>query len=267
MFVCFQGTQPGRPRFSRVNPMTALGSTRRRADSHAPGHEPVPASLLNARSLGGRVARAVVPGLRRVAAQVAPYARAWEESNGRSLDAVTADPDLQLWVALGDSTAQGIGASAFDQGYVGQVLGRLGDGWRVVNWSRSGAKVGELLADFVPRLDWLTVEPALVTCGIGANDLVPTPIDDLLARTRELVARLPAGAVVATLPQGLRPQRAMEVNEVIRAEAPAAGLRVADVWAHTGPPWRGRFASDGFHPNSIGYGNWAAAFTEALGLG
>ena len=39
-----------------------------------------------------------------------------------------------------------------------------------------------------------------------------------------------------------------------------------DVWAHTGPPWRGKFASDGFHPGSRGYADWAAAFAEPLAL-
>jgi lysophospholipase L1-like esterase len=88
----------------------------------------------------------------------------------------------------------------------------------------------------------------------------------LIARMREILGRLPKGAVVATLPQGLRPTRAIEVNRVIRAEAPAAGMLVADVWAHTGPPWHGKFASDRFHPGTLGYADWAAAFAEALGL-
>ena len=51
---------------------------------------------------------------------------------------------------------------------------------------------------------------------------------------------------------------------MIRSEAPAAGLTVADVWAHTGPPWRGKFAADNFHPGALGYADWARAFAEAL---
>ncbi|HEX8770066.1 MAG TPA: hypothetical protein VF711_04785, partial [Acidimicrobiales bacterium] len=75
---------------------------------------------------------------------------------------------------------------------------------------------------------------------------------------------LPRGAIIATLPQGLRPARAATVNEVIRSEAPATGLIVADVWAHTGPPWRGKLAVDGFHPGLTGYTDWARAFAEVL---
>lgn len=39
---------------------------------------------------------------------------------------------------------------------------------------------------------------------------------------------------------------------------------MADLWATTGPPYRGKFASDGFHPNARGYRDWADAFAEAL---
>jgi lysophospholipase L1-like esterase len=210
--------------------------------------------------MAGWVARRTIPGFRRVAAQVAPYARAWEAANEAALAA-----GGRLWVALGDSTAQGIGAHAFDAGYVGQLRDRLGDGWRVVNLSRSGARTADLLAALLPRLDALPA-PDLVTCGIGANDLVPTTLDELLAAMRSLIARLPPGSVLATLPQGLRPPRAVVVNDLIRTEAPAAGLRVADVWACTGPPWRGKFAADGFHPNAVGYRDWARAFAAAIGL-
>lgn len=41
-------------------------------------------------------------------------------------------------------------------------------------------------------------------------------------------------------------------------------LRLVDLWAATGPPWRGRFAADQFHPNDLGYESWTAAFLAAL---
>ena len=222
---------------------------------------------MDARAALGRVARAVIPGVRRVHRQVAAYAHLWDDANARALAA--AGP---LWVVLGDSTAQGIGAPSYEQGYVGQLRtildARRGTegSWRVLNWSRSGARAEDVIETQLPRLEALDAEAALVTCAIGANDLVPTPLDVLVARMREVIRRLPKGAVIATLPQGLRPPKAIAVNEVIRSEAPAAGLLVADVWAHTGPPWRGKFASDGFHPGALGYADWAAAFAEALGL-
>jgi acyl-CoA thioesterase-1 len=218
----------------------------------------------------GTLARALVPGVRRVHRQVARYAKEWEEANGLALAA--AGP---LWVVLGDSTAQGIGAGTSAEGYVGQLRPLLDQRrepdtppWRVLNLSKSGARTAHVLAVQLPRLEELRREhpPELVTCAIGANDLVPTPAEVLVSQLRQVIRQLPSGAVIATMPQGLRPRRALVVNEMIRAEAPAAGLRVADVWRHTGPPWRGKFASDGFHPAALGYADWAAAFAEALGL-
>lgn len=226
----------------------------------APRHARQPSVL-------GRLARAVLPGVRQVAAQVAPYARSWEDANAASLAA-----EGPLWIVLGDSTAQGIGAPSYDQGYVGQVRAALDarrgerGRWRVLNWSRSGARAADVLNDQLPQLESLGVEPALLTVAIGANDVYRTPLDTIVAEMRRIIDRLPEGAVIATLPQGLRPLKAEAVNAVIRAEAPAAGLVVADVWARTGPPWRGKFAADNFHPGTLGYADWAAAFFEALGL-
>ena len=211
-----------------------------------------------------RLARAALPGLRTVHAQVAAYAKAWEEAN-----ALTLSGSGPLWVVLGDSTAQGIGAPGYEQGYVGQLRRvleeRSAEKWRVLNLSRSGARVADVVESQLPRLEALEAAPELVTCAIGANDLVArTPPERFDEQLRQILARLPEGAVVATVPQGLRPGRAVEINDLIRTEAPAAGLRVADVWAYTGPPWRGKFSADGFHPGALGYADWARAFAEAL---
>lgn len=219
--------------------------------------------VLRVRSLGGRFVRLFLPGVRRVHAQVAVFARAWDDHNE------TAEGGIgPLWVVLGDSTAQGIGAPAYDQGYVGQLRTALDRSsptpWRVLNLSRSGARADDVVTAQLPRLEALDAPPALVTCAIGANDMLRTPLDETLASIREIMRRLPQGALIATLPQGLRPARATVVNDVIRAEAPAAGLVVADVWAHTAPPWHGKLAADGFHPGIAGYTDWAAAFAEAL---
>lgn len=213
----------------------------------------------------GLVLRAALPGVRRIHAQVVPYAKAWEEANAAAMMSAGA-----LWVVLGDSTAQGVGAPSPDQGYVGQLRAVLDQDapvpWRVLNLSRSGARAADVIASQLPPLEALEVQPELVTCAVGANDVYHTPTPVLQAGLREIMARLPGGAVIATLPQGLRPAKAQLVNRMIRSEAPVAGLRVADVWATTGPPWHGKFASDRFHPGRAGYTEWARAFAEALGL-
>jgi len=212
----------------------------------------------------GLLVRGAIPGMRRVHAQVAVYAKAWDEANALALAATG-----PLWVVLGDSTAQGIGAPSPDQGYVGQVHRLLeettGQAWRVLNLSKSGERAAGLLATQIPRLEALDVVPDLVTCAIGSNDVIRrTPLPQLERDLREILGHLPPGSVVATLPAGLFRDR---VDAVIRSAAAAGGLRVADVGARTGPPWEGKYAEDRFHPGALGYADWAAAFAEALDLG
>ena len=161
-----------------------------------------------------------------------------------------------------------------DEGYVGQVHRLLeahtGEAWRVLNLSKSGGRAGDVLARQLPILEALDATPALVTCAIGANDVVRrTPLVQIEGELREIIGRLPAGSVVGTLPHGLWRERVEVLNQVVWSAAADAGLRVADVYAHTGPPWEGKFAEDRFHPGALGYADWAAAFTdplESLGL-
>ena len=210
--------------------------------------------------------RRLRPGVAAVHDTIVPFRAAWERQNQTDRHG-----DGPLWLVLGDSTAQAIGAATPDRGYVGQVRSLLEARderrWRVVNAAAAGARLRDVLAGQLAWLDALAVPPDLVTCSAGANDLVWRPG---LRRARRDVTRvlgaLPSGAVIATLPKGLSAWRAVVVNDDIRAQAPARGLVVADVWAHTGPPWSGKLAVDHFHPNERGYQDWTVAFAEALGL-
>jgi lysophospholipase L1-like esterase len=217
--------------------------------------------------VASRLVQQAVPALRHIRAQVALYALAWDRSNLAALapGAASAGP---LWVVLGDSTAQGIGASAFDKGYVGQLQSileeRSGKTWRVLNLSKSGARAADVLAVQLPRLEALGALPDLVTCAVGTNDIVHrTSLDRVERELREIASRLPAGSVVATLPP-LSTERVATLNEIVRSAAAEAGLVVADVNAHTGPPWTGKLAADHFHPADLGYADWAAAFAEVV---
>jgi lysophospholipase L1-like esterase len=214
--------------------------------------------------LTGRLMRRLRPGIAATLGVENAWREYWEESNERARHA-----DGPLWVALGDSTAQGIGASTPDQGYVGQLLVRLrereGRSWRVVNLSVTGARLPDVVRVQLPRLND-AAKPDLVTCAAGANDIIRFGFPRAREALRVLIRGLPPGAILATCPQGLLPRRTLELNRIIRAEAPVAGLRIADVWAHTGPPWSGKYAGDDFHPNEAGYAEWCAAFADAIGL-
>jgi hypothetical protein len=62
--------------------------------------------------LTGRLMRTLRPAVTATVGLGSEYRQYWEESNERARQA-----DGPLWVAVVDSTAQGIGASAPDRGY------------------------------------------------------------------------------------------------------------------------------------------------------
>lgn len=190
------------------------------------------------------------------------FAEQWRRAND-----APAGPGAPLWVVLGDSTAQAIGASSIASGYVGLVRAWLsardGAAWQVRNLSRSGALAADVRSDQLPRLAELP-SPALVSCAVGANDLLRRSAS-LVEELAAIAGGLPSGALLANLPRGLRERRARDVNEWLAGVAAEHQLRLVDLWDTTGPPWRGKFSADQFHPNDAGYRDWAAAFIDALG--
>jgi len=221
------------------------------------------------RRLGERLLR-LLPPVRRSLDQVPVYAEAWERANEQVLRSPPGT--APLWVVLGDSTAQAVGTAGIEHGYVARVRRLLerrdGADWQVLNLSRSGAVVADVLGVQLPRLAELGaagVRPRLVSAVVGGNDLRRTPLPELLHRLGQLVEALPPGALVATLPRGLKEDKARVANALLRERAAARGLLLADLWARTGPPWRGKFAHR-LHPNAVGLTDWVQAVREALGL-
>jgi lysophospholipase L1-like esterase len=214
----------------------------------------------------GRVVRTlglVLPGVRRVQLQVAPYADAWQERNRQSI----AMPGPH-WFVLGDSMSQAVGASRFDAGWVDQLVGRLSpalDVPPIVNLSATGARTPDLIEQQLPALDALRPGPDdLVTVLIGSNDLFAGRVfrDGLPDAFAELVRLLPFGSVVASLPQPRA--AATEANRHLELAAAQGQLRLVDMRASGPSSWRGRVAEDRFHPNDAGYAAIADAFEPVL---
>jgi lysophospholipase L1-like esterase len=204
-----------------------------------------------------QAASLLLPGIRRVQDQVAPYAASWHEWNRAALE--RSGP---LWVALGDSMTLGIGAPRFDAGWVGQLYPRLATrGYRLVNLAASGARTDDVLNQQLSALQRLEVRPDLVTVLIGSNDLIQrSHRAELVSNFAELLDRLPAGSVVANLPGG-QPS-AVQIDRLIRAAAPRIVL--ADMRTPHTSSWRGKLADDRFHPNERGYAELAAVFARAI---
>ena len=114
---------------------------------------------------------------------------------------------------------------------------------------------------------------ALVTCGVGVNDILFTSPAKLFADLRTLIAALPGNTVLLDLPLpagcwGFLGRASVpyvaRINRTIHQAAAARGLPVAPVSAHFTPPWAGKFASDCFHPSQDGYRDWTRALLAVL---
>lgn len=209
-----------------------------------------------------RVLRAVLPSARRVWSRVDPYADAWSATTAAALSRPG-----RRWFVLGDSLAQGVGASTRDGGWVGRLAATLtadGHALDVVNLSATGARVGDVLAQQLPVLELIGVgEHDLVTVMVGSNDLFGSRArrDDLPAAFTQLLDRLPPGAVVATLPNPS--STAAAVNEVVERAAAAGRIVMADLRVSGPTSWRGMLAGDFFHPNDAGYAAIATGLEPA----
>jgi len=178
-----------------------------------------------------------------------------------------------VYVAIGDSTAQGIGASRPGLSYVGliaeQVAEATGRVVHVVNLSVSGATTALAVRDQLPKFG--RYRPDLVTVSIGANDIALWDAADFDRNIRTIFAALPPHAIVADLPCFYLPRnerKVAEANRMLRAAARDHHLRVVPLHEHTRRQGlRGiltEFARDMFHPNDAGYRVWAGAFRPAV---
>jgi lysophospholipase L1-like esterase len=199
-----------------------------------------------------------------------------------ALLAIPARAAQPVYVALGDSTAVGVGADR-GGGYperLAQRLAAAGTPVRLVNLGVPGATAEDLRKLQVPRA--LGEAPALVTIGIGLNDVVRgRPLAEF-ARDLEIAAdalsRAKAAVVVSELPDlsrapagaGASPaaaaRRIAAYNATIRRVAERHGFTVAEVEAPTRRAFTAReqFAEDGFHPSARGYDRWAEALWPSV---
>lgn len=213
--------------------------------------------------VGGLVGR--IPGVARSLRQVVEFGDHWDAHNEAVL--AGSPPAGGWWAVLGDSAAQGVGASAPERGWAGVVAAELGlDAW--FNLSVSGAKLADVAAVQVPRLAWLVEQlgaPERVLVAAGGNDLVrAVDVRGVRAALERLVGALPTGSVVAAVPQTPWGILARSANGALRGLAAERDLVVADINRHYRFPYSRRTASDAFHPNDRGYREWARAFTEVL---
>src|SRR4051812_1409326 len=191
-----------------------------------------------------------------------------------------------LYVALGDSTAAGVGARSgggYPDRLVTRVQPRVG-ALRLMNLGESGATSADVLERQVPRA--LLTRPALITLCIGINDVgLQLPDEAFALNLEEIVVplrRLGAPIVICNIPDlALSPAVARPVpghgdegrielfNEHVAATAARHGLVLVDLysWSREALPGRPElFSPDGFHPSALGYEVWAERMAPHIEL-
>lgn len=191
------------------------------------------------------------------------------------------------YVALGDSSVAGVGATATAANYPSRIAAKLGAVYggkvRLVNLGVAGAVAADVVATQVERA--VALHPALVTLSIGPNDVTTGVAPAAYGRDverilRTLRERTTAVVVVSLVPDlavtprfarsPLRDEvgrRAGELNGVLAAAARRADAEIVDLYERSRREAPGReqlFASDGYHPSDAGYARWADVMWEGI---
>lgn len=205
------------------------------------------------------------------ATSVSRYSKYWEERNSHPID------NSITYVALGDSAAQGIGATSPDKGYVGIIAKRLekesNRPVRVINLSKSGAKINDVLQHQFQLLNHIHAD--VITIEIGANDMQTFNEEEFKKQAEELFRILPNTTFISDIPyfggrsRFINPEfenNVLVANKILEEIAEKNNKKLVRLHQaskqRNNLPWT--YAIDYFHPNNLGYITWADAFWEAI---
>lgn len=189
------------------------------------------------------------------------------------------------YIALGDSTAEGMGASKPERSYANIVYASLKERYRLTkyyNFARSGAILADVVEKQLPKA--LDASPDLITISVGANDIIRrTKTDEYEKLLRKLLQTLQrqtnATVVISTVPDlSLAPSvpkllrtysryMANKLNEIIIKTAEDTNTVVVDIFNDSRALLRifpEAVASDGWHPSDLGYALWANSILVTL---
>jgi lysophospholipase L1-like esterase len=184
-----------------------------------------------------------------------------------------------LYVALGDSTVEGIGATSPSANYVSRLHARLRAVYpraSVVNLGLGGATSADVVAGQLERA--VLLQPQLVTLSIGPNDLTGHVAVQEYERNLEMIFRRFAQETRAVVVANLLPDLAItprfrggraapavggltvRFNEALARPARQYGVEVVDLYQASRDELPRRpelIAPDGYHPSDLGYARWA----------
>lgn len=203
-----------------------------------------------------QAAQKVLPAVARIESMREPHAAFWDDWNRAA-----ASETGPLWVAVGDSSTQGIGAPDPMDGWVPRVLELLrestGEPWRVINLSITGGQFSDIIEHELPRLAELQsagAEVDLCTMIAGANNLMaPATWLDAGSALEKILRALPDPSVVARVGISSPLNTVMARRFTGTIERIGTERRFELFWPWDWPSLDG-MAEDKFHPNEKGYG-------------
>lgn len=188
-----------------------------------------------------------------------------------------------VYVALGDSTGAGVGAS--EGGYVARLYKQILErrpGSKLVNLCVSGATTADVLRGQLER--GVAANPELITLGVGINDIGHgLSLEQFSKNYEEIISTLKqktTAAIVVTnipdissaprIPNSMRAHYQQQIAQYSRRLEEIAtrhGVTVFDIYSITTRELAAHpeyFSADGFHPSDAGYQFWAQEMWPTL---
>jgi len=182
------------------------------------------------------------------------------------------------YVALGDSTVEGVGASQPARSYTGIIHEHLKQARKNTiynNFGKSNAKISDILKTQLDKA--IALQPDLITISIGANDIRHrTPIKEfehnleLLLKTLKkettaeiIINNVPPLANAPIIPKHMRIATGLllsRINNVIKKQAEKSNVIMVDIYNQSLLFVRNYpevVSKDGLHPSDFGYAIWA----------
>ena len=190
-----------------------------------------------------------------------------------------------VYVAIGDSTVEGIGASHPSRSYTSIIFSSIQQQYRnahYYNLGKRGAPIRQVINEQLERA--IALHPDLITISVGANDIrLHTKLSIFEKELVSLISRLqsetsaqivinniPDFSLTKAVPKRLKPIAKVLIqrfNSVIETVSEKAGVIYIDL--HTQSRVYAKFypeavSEDEFHPSDFGYAIWANTIVTSI---
>lgn len=183
-----------------------------------------------------------------------------------------------VYVAIGDSTVQGLGATTPQRSYAGIIFEVIKSTYKNAQFHNLGvmdSRVKDVLQYQLKKA--ISLSPDLITISIGANDIrrrtssieFERDLHTLLLTLKKetlaeiVINNIPDMSLTPAVPKKLKTLSRIQVNRFnqrITRQAKKVGVILVDLYALSqiyGKNYPEMISQDGFHPSDFGYAIWA----------